>query len=53
MGDQDSDGKRVTGVTYTNVLNVEEFERFCDMVGGRATERGLTEDKLALLLEDA
>ncbi len=34
-------------------LNVEEFERFCDMVGGRATERGLTEDKLGLLLEDA
>ena len=24
---KDSDGKRVTGVTYTNILNGEEFEQ--------------------------
>jgi prevent-host-death family protein len=34
-------------------LNVEELERFCDMVGARAVERGLTEEKLAALLGDA
>ncbi len=33
-------------------LNVEEFQRFCDMVGERAAERGMTEEKLAELLED-
>ena len=29
---KDSDGKRVTGVTYTNVLNGEEFEQPAAMV---------------------
>lgn len=33
-------------------LNVEEFQRFCDLVGERAEERGLTEDKLPGLLAD-
>jgi prevent-host-death family protein len=33
-------------------LNVEEFQRFCDLVGERAEERGLTEDKLSHLLAD-
>ena len=27
-------------------LNIEEFERFCDLVGRRAKKRGLTESKL-------
>jgi len=31
-------------------LNAEEFQRFCDRVGRRASERGLTEKKLARLL---
>ena len=33
-------------------LNIEEFQRFCDVVGERAAERGLTEEKLADLLAD-
>lgn len=33
-------------------LNVEEFQRFCDMVGERAAWRGVTEQKLTELLED-
>ncbi len=33
-------------------LNVEEFQRFCDRVGRRASARGLTEKKLARLLAD-
>ena len=33
-------------------LNVSEFQRFCDDVGGRATEAGLTEDQLAAMLQD-
>lgn len=33
-------------------LNIEEFERFCDRIGERARARGLTEDKLAELLDD-
>ena len=33
-------------------LNVEEFQRFCDLVGERAAERGLTEERLADLLAD-
>lgn len=33
-------------------LNVEEFQRFCDLVGERAEERGLTEDKLSDLFVD-
>lgn len=33
-------------------LNVEEFERFCDRIGERAAARGLTEERLAELLDD-
>ncbi|GJL60574.1 MAG: hypothetical protein NPIRA03_34310 [Nitrospirales bacterium] len=31
-------------------LNREEFQRFCDRVGKRATNRGLTETKLGEIL---
>lgn len=31
-------------------LNVAEFQRFCDRIGGQAEAAGLTEDKLAKLL---
>lgn len=33
-------------------LNVEEFQHFCDLVGERAAERGLSGEKLADLLAD-
>jgi prevent-host-death family protein len=33
-------------------LNVEEFQRYCDMIGELAAERGLTEEKLGKLLRD-
>ena len=33
-------------------LNVEAFQRFSDLVGERAEERGLTEEKLSDLLAD-
>jgi prevent-host-death family protein len=33
-------------------INIAEFDQFCDRIGQRATEQGLTEDKLAALLED-
>jgi prevent-host-death family protein len=33
-------------------LNVEEFQRFCDMIGERAAERGMTEERLGELLRD-
>jgi hypothetical protein len=33
-------------------LNVSEFQRFCDGVGGRAAQAGLTEEQLAALLQD-
>lgn len=33
-------------------LNIEEFERFCDRIGEHARARGLTEDRLAELLDD-
>jgi prevent-host-death family protein len=33
-------------------LNREEFQRFCDRVGKRAADRGLTENKLAEVLAD-
>jgi prevent-host-death family protein len=33
-------------------LNVEEFQEFCDRVGRKAVEQGLTEKKLAALLAD-
>ena len=32
-------------------LNVREFQRFCDEIGARAAQRGLTEDMLAELLD--
>lgn len=34
-------------------LNVAEFQRFCDRVGAKAEQAGLTEEKLAELLQDA
>ena len=33
-------------------LNVDEFQRFCDLVGERAAARGSNEEKLAYLLAD-
>lgn len=33
-------------------LNVEAFQRFCDMIGERAAAQGLTEEKLTELLAD-
>jgi prevent-host-death family protein len=33
-------------------LNVQEFQRFCDMIGARAAERGLTEETLGELLDE-
>ncbi|HEV7136220.1 MAG TPA: type II toxin-antitoxin system Phd/YefM family antitoxin [Steroidobacteraceae bacterium] len=33
-------------------LNVAEFQEFCDRVGRKAVERGLTEKKLTALLAD-
>jgi prevent-host-death family protein len=34
-------------------LNVDEFQRFCDLVGGKAESSGLTQEKLDQLLADA
>jgi prevent-host-death family protein len=34
-------------------LNIAEFQRFCDRIGERAAERGMTEDRLAEILSDA
>lgn len=33
-------------------LNVAEFQRFCNAVGARAAQAGLTEAKLAKLIDD-
>jgi PHD/YefM family antitoxin component YafN of YafNO toxin-antitoxin module len=33
-------------------LNIEEFQRFCDNVGARAAEAGLTQEALDKLLAD-
>ena len=33
-------------------INVSEFDRFCDRIGERAAERGLTDEKLADLLNE-
>lgn len=33
-------------------LNIAEFSEFCDAIGGRAKERGLTEAELAKLLAE-
>ena len=32
-------------------MNIAEFEQFCDRIGEAARQRGLTEDKLAAILE--
>lgn len=34
-------------------LNIDEFQRFCDRIGARAAERGMTEKKLDEILSDA
>ena len=34
-------------------LNIAEFQRFCDRIGERAAERGMTEEKLDEILSDA
>jgi prevent-host-death family protein len=33
-------------------INLAEFDQFCDRIGARAAEEGLTEEKLAALLDD-
>ncbi len=33
-------------------LNISEFEKICDYIGEKAMARGLTEDKLAKILEE-
>ncbi len=33
-------------------LNISDFEQFCDRIGKRALARGLSEDKLAEILEE-
>jgi len=33
-------------------LNISEFEQFCDRIREKALARGLTEDKLAEILEE-
>jgi prevent-host-death family protein len=33
-------------------INVDEFERFCDRIGQRATAGGLTEEKLGEILAE-
>ncbi len=33
-------------------INLEEFEKFCDIVGQKAKKKGLTEEKLSLILKD-
>lgn len=33
-------------------VNIQAFQRFCDQVGAGAEQRGLTEEKLAELLND-
>lgn len=33
-------------------LNIADFEQFCDRIGKKAVARGLTEDKLAEILEE-
>jgi prevent-host-death family protein len=33
-------------------INVAEFDRFCDRIAERASERGMTEETLAALLAD-
>lgn len=32
--------------------NIEEFQKFCDRVGGEAVKRGMTEEILADILKD-
>ena len=33
--------------------NIDEFQRFCDLIGERAAARGMTEDRFAEILSDA
>ena len=33
-------------------LNIVEFEQFCDRIGKEAASRGLTEEKLAEIIEE-
>ncbi len=33
-------------------FNVEQFESFCDLIGERARQRGLTEEELADMVAD-
>ena len=33
-------------------LNLQELDEFCKRIGARAAERGLTEEKLAQILDD-
>lgn len=33
-------------------LNIAEFQRFCDQIGGRATREGLDEEALTTLLDE-
>lgn len=33
-------------------LNIDAFQRYADLIGLRAAERGLTDDRLADLLQD-
>ena len=33
-------------------INISEFEAFCEQVGEKAVKQGLTEDKLAKLLQE-
>ena len=33
-------------------LNIAEFEQFCDRIGKEAASRGLTEEKLAEIIEE-
>jgi len=32
-------------------INLEEFEKFCDIVGQKAKKKGLTENKLSVILK--
>jgi hypothetical protein len=34
------------------IANIEEFQRFCDRVAGKAVGQGLTEKRLERLLRD-
>jgi hypothetical protein len=50
----ESPGRPLSVAEYEKLtrLNVEEFQRFCDLVGERVAERGLSQQKLANMLAD-